>query len=99
MKKTAARSILYEDRDKKYLLMLCMSIWLVSCVDKKEKYREDFVRIQDYKGEGYTLRNSGTETSKIAKKNQKEIEIAVIKFFKETYKTEVKVHNIVGAKD
>ncbi|WP_019240912.1 MULTISPECIES: DUF1672 family protein [Bacillus] len=71
----------------------------VNSKPSKEDYSVNFVRIQDYKGEGYTLRNSGTETSKIAKKNKPEIEIAVKKFFKETYKTKVKVHNIVGAKD
>lgn len=65
---------------------------------KKNAYeKENFVRIQDYKGEGYTLRNSGTKTDKIAKAHRGDIEEAVKEFFLDTYKTEVTVHNIVGA--
>lgn len=65
--------------------------------NKKEEYSKNFVSIQDYKGEGYTLRNSGTETDRIAEKNSDKIEKAVKSYFLDKYKTEVKVHNIVGA--
>lgn len=56
------------------------------------------VRVQDYTGEGYTLRN-GEKTDKIAQENKEEITAAVEKFFLEKYKTEVIVHNMVGAVD
>ena len=54
--------------------------------------------VQEYTGEGYALRN-GKETDKIAEANRDEIEVAVKKFFSEKYKTEVIVHNLVGAVD
>ncbi|MDO6657836.1 DUF1672 family protein [Anaerobacillus sp. 1_MG-2023] len=70
--------------------------------DKKteEEMIEDkyFVSVQDYTGEEYTLDN-GEETDKIAEENRDEVERAIKKYFKEEYKTEVKVHNIVGAID
>ena len=59
---------------------------------------ENLVRVQDYNGEGYALRN-GEETDKIAEANREDIEVAVKKFFSEKYKTEVIVHNLVGAVD
>jgi len=60
--------------------------------------KEHLTSIQEYKGEGYALRN-GEETDKIAEESRADIEIAVKKFFKEEYKTEVIVHNLVGAVD
>ena len=70
--------------------------------DKKteEEMIEDkyFVSVQDYTGEEYTLDN-GEETDKIAEENRDEVERAIKKYFKDEYKTEVKVHNIVGAID
>ena len=59
---------------------------------------ENLVSIQDYNGEGYALRN-GEETDKIAEANREDIEAGVKKFFNEKYKTEVIVHNLVGAVD
>lgn len=59
---------------------------------------ENLVSVQDYNGEGYALRD-GEETDKIAEGNREEIEVAVKKFFSEKYKTEVIVHNLVGAVD
>lgn len=59
---------------------------------------ENLVSVQDYNGEGYALRD-GEETDKIAEENREDIEVAVKKFFKEEYKTEVIVHNLVGAVD
>nr|WP_285841865.1 DUF1672 family protein [Sutcliffiella horikoshii] len=65
---------------------------------EKRQSSERFIRVQDYTGEGYTLRN-GDNTDKIALDNKEEIEDAVEKFFLEKYKTKVIVHNIVGAVD
>ncbi|MFJ7827802.1 DUF1672 family protein [Psychrobacillus sp. NPDC096623] len=59
---------------------------------------ENLVSVQDYNGEGYALRD-GEETDKIAEANREDIEVAVKKFFSEKYKTEVIVHNLVGAVD
>ncbi|MGG1686638.1 DUF1672 family protein [Pseudalkalibacillus sp. NRS-1564] len=70
--------------------------------DKKteEERIEDkyFMSVQDYTGKEYTLDN-GEETDKIAEENRDEVDSAIKKYFKEEYKTEVKVHNIVGAID
>ncbi len=59
---------------------------------------EYFVSVQDYTGEEYTLDN-GDKTDKIAEANREEVDRAVKEYFKEEYKTEVKVHNVVGAVD
>jgi hypothetical protein len=60
---------------------------------------ENFVSIQDYKGQGFELRGSLKETGEIAEDNRAEIETAVQGFFKENYKTDVTIHNIVSAAD
>jgi len=65
---------------------------------EENQKNERYVSVQNYKGEGYMPRN-GEETDKIAKDHQEEISEAVKKFFIDTYKTEVKVHNVVGSQD
>ncbi|MEN1970435.1 DUF1672 family protein [Lentibacillus sp. N15] len=68
--------------------------------DKKNEYeKENFVPIQEYTGQGYTLRDSRPETGQIANEHHNEVEKAVQHFFKDKYKTEVAVHNIVSAAD
>ncbi|WP_341357046.1 DUF1672 family protein [Rossellomorea sp. y25] len=71
-------------------------------VDEKESAQNEvaaqYERVQDYKGEGYTL-NNGEENDKIAEAKREEVEKAVKEFFLEKYKTEVKVHNLVGNVD
>ncbi|WP_197246575.1 DUF1672 domain-containing protein [Cytobacillus firmus] len=59
---------------------------------------ETMVSVQDYTGEGYAL-PYGKETNKIADDHLAQIEEAALNFFKEKYKTDVTVHNVVGAKD
>ncbi|KML37542.1 DUF1672 family protein [Cytobacillus oceanisediminis] len=59
---------------------------------------ETKISVQDYTGEGYAL-PYGRVTDEIADKNLAEIEEAATSFFKEKYKTDVTVHNVVGAKD
>lgn len=59
---------------------------------------EDYVRVQDYTGQGFKLRN-GEETDKIAKAHRKEIDRAVKEFFLKKYKTNVIVHNVAGNVD
>ncbi|WP_169525304.1 DUF1672 family protein [Pseudalkalibacillus hwajinpoensis] len=57
-----------------------------------------FKSVQDYTAEEYSLPN-GSETDKIAEEHKEEVHKAVKAYFKENYKTDVKVHNIVGAVD
>lgn len=58
----------------------------------------NLVSVQEYTGKGFALPN-GERTIKIAKAHRGEIEVAVKKFFKEKYKTDVIVHNVVGNVD
>ncbi|RIW32561.1 DUF1672 family protein [Bacillus salacetis] len=71
-------------------------------VDEKKntqaEVKAQYARVQDYKGEGYTLIN-GKENDKIAEENREEVEKAVKDFFLKKYKTDVEVHNIVGNED
>ncbi|WP_079529593.1 DUF1672 family protein [Halobacillus hunanensis] len=65
-----------------------------SAEGKQEENR--YVSVQDYTGQGYDL-NGGEQTGKIAEAHREEIDQAVKTFFMEEYKTEVTVHNLVGA--
>ncbi|MCA1060778.1 DUF1672 domain-containing protein [Rossellomorea aquimaris] len=71
-------------------------------VDEKKSTQDEvndqYARVQDYQGEGYFL-NDGEENDKIAEAKSGEVENAVKEFFLEKYKTEVKVHNLVGNVD
>ncbi|KZE38831.1 hypothetical protein AV656_07975 [Bhargavaea cecembensis] len=68
--------------------------------DKQNGYeKENFVRVQDYTGEGYELRDANQEIQKTARAASEEIEDAVSAFFMKKYKTEITVMNIVGARD
>lgn len=83
---------------------LSISIFLGGCGmsddsgSKEKKEEKEFVSVQEYTGEGFKLRNGSEVSDQIAEDNREEVESAVKKFFKEKYKTEVKVHNIVGAR-
>lgn len=74
-----------------------------SGVDGKESMnayeQENYVPIQEYTGEGFTLRDANPKTGEIAEENREEVVEAVESFFLDNYKTEVKVHNIVSAVD
>ncbi|WP_185970874.1 DUF1672 family protein [Alkalicoccobacillus porphyridii] len=59
---------------------------------------DPYIPIQEYTGEGYEL-DGGELTQPIANENLPEIEEAVKKFFIDEYKTEVIVHNVVGARE
>ncbi|WRP06232.1 DUF1672 family protein [Rossellomorea aquimaris] len=77
-----------------------ISMLLGGCADSDNtpQVQDQYERVQDYKGEGYSL-NNGEENDQIAEAHRKEIEQAVKTFFIENYKTEVKVHNLVGNVD
>lgn len=66
--------------------------------EQVSKPSDTFVSINNYNGKGYELPN-GKKTDKIAEANRDQITKATKKFFLDTYKTEVNVHNIVGNKD
>lgn len=67
-------------------------------VDLEREVHNQFESVQDYTGEGYTLKN-GEEADRIAEEHRKEVESAVRDFFLKEYKSEVKVHNVVGNVD
>ncbi|KPL59212.1 DUF1672 family protein [Rossellomorea vietnamensis] len=79
--------------------MVGLSLLLGGCINKKDEtngpYKDTFVRVQEYEGDGYVLRG-GEEADKIAEEKSEEVKEAVREFFIETYKTDVNVHNIVG---
>ncbi|KGX89834.1 hypothetical protein N781_08945 [Pontibacillus halophilus JSM 076056 = DSM 19796] len=58
---------------------------------------ENLVPVQDYDGTGYTLRNASADIEKIAEENEEEIKEAVVQYFSNKYKSEVKVHNMEAA--
>ena len=66
--------------------------------EENEKVPE-FVSVEEYTGEGFTFKNGSEESDRIAEKSKEDIEKAVKQFMLDTYKTEVEVHNIVGAID
>ena len=67
---------------------------------KKNDYeKENYVRVQDYTGEGYTLRDSKEKNREIAIQHQDEVEKAVKEFFLTNYHLNVEVNNIVAAVD
>ncbi len=95
--------------ERVFIICLAFFLFLAGCSNlqsengqpdsaKAEHNNKDdrLVSVQDYTGEGYTLRD-GNKTDKIAQENKEEITEAVEKFFLEKYKTEVIVHNMVGA--
>src|SRR5690625_2744614 len=75
------------------VLVMC-GLVLVGCLNM-----ENHVPIQVYTGEGFTLRDANPKTGEIAEANREEDVTAVGDFFKNKYKTEVDVHNIVSAVD
>ncbi|MGM0842240.1 MAG: DUF1672 family protein [Bacillota bacterium] len=89
-------------KKKKIITYATMLLLVSGCVEKEETPKVNpntqYERVQDYKGEGYFL-NQGSENDKIAEANKERIKKEVKKFFLEEYKTEVKVHNLVGNVD
>src|SRR5690625_4320248 len=58
--------------------------------DKQNAYeQENYIPIQEYTGEGFTLRDANPKTGEIAEANREEVVTAVEDFFKSKYKTEV----------
>lgn len=67
---------------------------------KLNKYeKENYVSIQEYTGEGFTLRNANKKIDDIVQESREDIVTAVELFFENQYNTQIKVHNIVSAID
>jgi len=89
-----------------YLLLVILILGGCSLLNESKQNNEKdntnaddvYVPVQEYTGEEYALPN-GKKTGKIANENRDVIEKAIKEFFIEEYKTEVKVHNIVGNVD
>ncbi|KPL59214.1 DUF1672 family protein [Rossellomorea vietnamensis] len=83
----------------KTIFMLACILLLGGCMEKEESPQispnTQYERVQDYKGEGYFLKQ-GSENDEIAEANREKIEKEVKEFFRKEYKTKVKVHNLVG---
>ncbi|RIW32541.1 DUF1672 family protein [Bacillus salacetis] len=92
------------NRKKKWIIYgIGLSLVLGGCMgngvdEKQAEVKDEYARVQDYKGEGYFL-NNGDENDQIAEAKSGEVERAVTDFFLEEYKTEVVVHNLVGNVD
>ncbi|KON86185.1 hypothetical protein AF332_04665 [Sporosarcina globispora] len=87
-------------RIKRVFLLIGVSTFLGGCSSlfrdsEEEHIQKVYIRVQDYTGEEYR-QPFGKQTGKIAEANRDVIEEATIKYFQETYKTDVKVHNMVG---
>lgn len=67
--------------------------------DEKEKKADDGTTpVADYKGQGFYLVD-GDKSEPIVKKNEAEIKKRAIAYMKDKYKTNVKVNNVVPARD
>jgi hypothetical protein len=92
------------NRKNKWIIYgIGLSLVLGGCMgngvdEKQAEVKEPYARVQDYKGEGYSL-NDGDENDKIAEAKKDEVEKAVKDFFLTKYKTEVDVHTLVGNVD
>src|SRR5690625_151877 len=64
-----------------------------------EYEQENYVSIQEYTGEGYTLHDANEEYGEIAEENRDTVVAAVEQYFLDNYSAEVEVHNIVSAMD
>jgi len=105
--KTAIRHLIGSDHMKYKIGLLSVAclVLLGGCFNmgtskKANKYEEEnFVLIEDYDGEGFTLRDANPKTGEIAEENRDEVIAAVEAYFVSEYDTEVTVHNIVSAVD
>ncbi|WP_164875475.1 DUF1672 family protein [Sporolactobacillus terrae] len=63
--------------------------------EQEKHYENNFISVQKYTGQGYWSEN-GERNNRIAEENRNQVIQAVKHFFQTNYKTEVKVHNLVG---
>ncbi|EUJ52897.1 hypothetical protein MCOL2_11487 [Listeria fleischmannii FSL S10-1203] len=65
--------------------------------ETREKEAKDTTPVQEYVGQGFIFAD-GEKSKDIVEKNKAEIGRRAIKYMKETYKTDVKVNNVVPAR-
>jgi hypothetical protein len=63
--------------------------------EQEKQLENQFISVQKYTGQGYWLEN-GEKNNRIAEEHRNQVIQAVKQFFQTKYKTEVKVHNLVG---
>ncbi|WLR41519.1 DUF1672 family protein [Bacillus carboniphilus] len=68
-------------------------------LNQNQHERDLYMSVQDYTGEEYETPTYNEKIDKFAEENRLVVEKAVKNYFSEEYKTEVIVHNIVGAQD
>ncbi|WP_088825902.1 MULTISPECIES: DUF1672 family protein [Listeria] len=78
--------------------LLIALVTLSGCSETNEKKEaEGTTPVQDYIGQGFIFVD-GDKSKDIVEKNEAEISRRAIKYMKETYKTDVKVNNVVPAR-
>ncbi|WP_254260037.1 DUF1672 family protein [Listeria fleischmannii] len=78
--------------------LLIALVALSGCSETNEKKEaEGTTPVQEYVGQGFIFVN-GDKSKDIVEKNEAEISRRAIKYMKETYKTDVKVNNVVPAR-
>ncbi|WP_088810662.1 MULTISPECIES: DUF1672 family protein [unclassified Listeria] len=78
--------------------LLVTLVMLSGCSETKEKKEaKGTTPVQDYVGQGFIFVD-GDKSKDIVEKNEAEISRRAIKYMKETYKTNVKVNNVVPAR-
>ncbi|MBF2703461.1 DUF1672 family protein [Listeria welshimeri] len=88
---------------KKIIGLLASLLLLGGCFNlnektEQEKAQEGTTPVQDYVGQGYSFVD-GDKSAEQVKKHKKEIKQEAINYMKTTYKTDVKVNNVVPARN
>ncbi|EHU5358977.1 DUF1672 family protein [Listeria monocytogenes] len=89
---------------KKIILSLFAAVFLLSgCFNMKEQTAEEKAQkgttpVQDYIGQGYSFVD-GNKSAERVKKHEEEIKQEAINYMKTKYKTDVKVNNVVPARN
>lgn len=84
------------------ILIVGLSILLGGCSfmnsnEKEKKADEEITPVADYKGQGFIFVD-GDKSKEVVEENKEEIEKRAVTYVKNTYKTDVKVNNVVPAR-
>ncbi|MBC1999762.1 DUF1672 family protein [Listeria marthii] len=88
---------------KKVIVLLTGLLFLGGCFNingktEQEKAQEGTTPVQEYVGQGYSFVD-GNKSAERVKKHEEEIKQAAINYMKTKYKTDVKVNNVVPARN
>ncbi|MDT0000366.1 DUF1672 family protein [Listeria cossartiae subsp. cayugensis] len=88
---------------KKIMVLLACLLLLGGCFNmnektEQEKAQEGTTPVQDYVGQGYSFVD-GNKSAERVKKHEEEIKQVAIDYMKTKYKTDVKVNNVVPARN